>query len=270
MRFVAVVSLLFAFVSGAMAVERTHEETVVRTAYAKLSYAVDLRTVFTSNPNSTDAAELTQQIEVHGLRFWLSNFETGNLADILDARYPDVFGEYANGQDVIETSVTAEGYSDNGAPAVTTEMATAQWATGHGVAPNLTVGQMMPAMEQESGIRPLRRYCTFTVTATLAGRSRTYKAAFFFAEDGQGAPSAAAMVHLGGGALKHFLLHPVYPSVFLSTPLASRSAVRSFIADTQRSESSCKAGTGDVCCDVDRLYCGVASADLSAEPRRLP
>jgi hypothetical protein len=268
MQCVAVVCLLFAFISAAMAGEMTREETVVRTAYAKLSYAVDLHTVFTSNPVSTDAAELNQQVETHGLRFWLGNFETGNLADALDARYADMFGEYGNGQDVIETSVIAEGYSENGAP-VTTEMATAQWATGHGVAPNLTVGQMMPAMEQESGIRPLRRYCTFTVTATLAGRSQTYKAAFFFAEDGRAAPSAAAMVHLGGGALTHFLLHPVYPSIFVRTPLANSSAVRSFIAATQRSESSCKAGTGDVCCDVERLHCGVASADLSVDPRRL-
>jgi hypothetical protein len=149
----------------------SHEETMVRTAYAKLSYAVDLRTVFTSNPNSTDPAELARQIEIHGLRFQLSNFETGNLADVLDARYAAVFGEYANGQGVIETSVTSEGYSENGAPTVTTEMATAHWATGHGVAPNLTVGQMMPAIEQESGIRSLRRYCTILWVATMKLRT---------------------------------------------------------------------------------------------------
>jgi hypothetical protein len=44
MRYLAVICLLLASLQEAAIAQMTHEETVVRTAYAKLSYAVDLET----------------------------------------------------------------------------------------------------------------------------------------------------------------------------------------------------------------------------------
>ncbi len=94
MRYLAVTCIMLVSISAAVA-QMTHEETVVRTAYARLSFAVDLNTVFTAaqaNPN-IDPAALLIQIEQKGLRFTLSEFSVGNLADIASQDY-DVLGQY--------------------------------------------------------------------------------------------------------------------------------------------------------------------------------
>ncbi len=151
------------------------------------------------------------------------------------------------------------------APAVSSYMATAAWTPGpSGRAPYNTVGQMLPFEEQYSGISPLRRYCAYTVTATLQGRSRTYRASFLFGDGKQVAP-ADVVAAIGGGAMAQFISHPLYPDVLLRTSLGNSPAVRNFLAITQRPESSCKAGIGDVCCNPEKLQCGIASADLGRQ-----
>jgi hypothetical protein len=70
MRYIAVTCVILMSVSMAVA-QMTHEETVVRTAYAKLSYAVDLETamrVVRHNPNIT-YAQLTQEVAKESLTF---------------------------------------------------------------------------------------------------------------------------------------------------------------------------------------------------------
>ncbi len=266
MRYLAVLCVMLASLSGAVA-QMTHEETVVRTAYAKLSFAVDINTAYTAalTKPATSPADLAEQVEHSGLRFTLSNFTVGNLADIANQPY-ELLGQYPDGQDVIYTSLATVMHNDSHAFPVASELATAQWGQGpQGHAPRLTVAQMLPLMEQESGVSPLLRYCTYTVTATLAGRSRTYKAAFLFGEKGKAAP-ADAVIALGGGALAPFISRPVYPGVLLQTSLWKNQSVRNFVVTTQRFETSCKAGSGEVCCDTDKLQCGVPAADL----RRLP
>jgi len=262
MRYLAVFCVMLASLSGAAA-QMTHEETVVRTAYAKLSFAVDINTAYTvalTNPGISPA-DLAELVERKGLRFTLSNFTVGNFSDI--AKEPDeVLGQYPDGQDVIHTSVASATFNESNMPPISSDGATAQWGQGpEGRSPHLTVGQMLPIMEQESGVSPLLRYCTYTVVATLAGRSRSYRASFFFGEGDKVAPGDV-VVALGGGAIAPFISHPVYPRVLLETSLWKNPAIRNFVSTTQRPETSCKAGIGEVCCDAEKLQCGVAAADV--------
>jgi hypothetical protein len=252
--------LLATFASAATP---THEETVVRTAYAKLAYAVDVNTVYSlaiANP-TIKPEELNREVEARGLRFQLSNFKVGNLSDISNEKY-DVLGQYPDGQDIIQTSTVER--VEIGAP-TSMEVASAKWEEGpSSTAPDMTVREMMPAMQSESGIKSLLvRYCTYTVTATLAGRSRTYDASFLFAADGE-VVTGDVVAAIGGGPLLHFISHPVYPTVLLKGALAKTPAVRNFLEAGQRPESTCV--NGEVCCDTAALRCGVPSADL----RRLP
>lgn len=259
---------LLALVCSLSAFGQSQEETVVRTAYAKLAYAVDMNAAYrlvTEDPHISPA-KLAAEVEAQGLRFRLSNFKVGNLTDIdtLNASY-DVLGQYPDGQDIIQTSLSTITVQDGNAPKVTTKTATAQWVLGPSATPpsDLTVAQMLPIMEKESSIGPLRRYATYTVTATLAGRSRTYRASFLFGDDGKVA-TADVVSAVGGGPLWEFSnTGRVYPDIFLKTHIARNPAIKNLLFSNQRLDPSCKAG--EVCCDTTVLHCGVPSADLGLQ-----
>jgi hypothetical protein len=271
MRLLAAACSLLVFLSGGGAAAQevmSHEETMIRTAYAKLSYAVDINTAYRlaqSNPG-INPNELIRQVNLKGLRFLLSDFKVGNLADIADAEYTDMFDQYPDGQDVIYARVETETYSEAGGASAQMETARAEWGSGpEGTAPHRTVRQMIPALEQESGIpdiAPLQRYCSYGVTATFAGRSVSYRAAFLFGANGKARPDDV-VVGVGGGSLFHFLLHPAYPVAFLRTRMGDNPAVRYFLTSNQRTGASCT--SGDACCDAETLQCGVLSTDLAAE-----
>jgi hypothetical protein len=243
----------------------TPEEAAIRNAYAKLSYAVDINTAYRAalgNRNITPAA-LAKQVAGKRLSFKLGDFTCGNLADIGGEKYLTAFPQYPDGQDVIQISEDTEKYAEGPEDkpnSVTTVTARAEWVTGPiGKAPDWTVAKMIPVAEKESGVSPLVRYCTFSVTATLGDRSRTYQSEFMFGAKGQLVPGDT-VVALGGGAMWYFLDHPAYPGVLLETGLWGNAAVRSFILTNQKTKTSCK--KGDACCDVVALQCGVNSADL--------
>jgi hypothetical protein len=266
------IALAVFYLSLSAAATVTPEETMVRNAYAKLSYAVDVKTAeeaISANPNISPA-DLATLVAKRSLRFSLSDFTCDNFANILDEKYADIFDKYSG--DVIYTSLGTSNYNEAGLKG-TMNMATAKWgAPPEGRLPDWTVRQMIPHLEQESGvtnIAPLRKYCTYTATAALAGRTVAYQAAFFFGANGQ-ARQDDSVVGVGGGGLDYFLRHPVYPTFFLQPRLAANPAVQAFLTSTQRSDSSCKANSGDVCCDTVHLRCGVYTVDLNAVSPNLP
>jgi|ERR1700688_68712 len=262
MRYLVAAALL-CFSLSALAADQSHEETVVRIAYAKLSYAVDLETAYRlvlANPDITTAT-LTQKVAQQGLRFKLSNFAFGDLADITSQKFAAVFPQYPDGSEIIHLTEMKEQFTEDSGKTLEMDVAAPKWATGPtGHALDLTVAQMLPILEQESGEPSLVSYCTFTVTATLTGRSRTYKASFFFGPNGQAIPSDT-VVGLGGGSLWDAMTKPVYPNVLLETSLWTKSAAaQDYILANQKLKDTCK--NGEACCDAATLQCGVYSADL--------
>jgi len=245
--------------------QMSHEEAVVRNTYAKLSYAVDIETAYRAaltEPNITPT-DLAKVVAQQGLRFKLSGFTVGNLSDVLDSNFRVRFPQYDDGQEVIHTTVQTENFGE-GKTTASMETLAVKWGpgatlTGAGELSEYSVEKMIPILQSELGVSPLLRYCSFNVTASFAGRSRTYQAAFFFGEHGQVAP-LDPIVGGDGNHLEYFSLHPVFPSVFLQTTVGANPAVRSFLTANQRSGPSCK--SGDACCDAKTLQCGVFSADL--------
>lgn len=263
-----VICLLLAPVSAIAADNMTHEETVVRTAYAKLSYAVDLETAMRAvrhNPKIT-YAQLTQEVAKESLTFHLSNFSVADIASVLDQKYSKVFHDIRDGGNVIDIASVAETFTEE-KDGVKTEtrmdVALPRWSHGPlGPVPDSTVAEMLPAMERESGISALMRYCTYEVTVDFEGRSRTYQAQFYFGPEGQGEAIPGDMVvALGGGTLQELLVKPVYPEVILKTATYGRNpALREFLGVNQRSNATCR--PREACCDLSALQCGVNSADL--------
>jgi hypothetical protein len=267
MRYLAVACLLLTSLSAAVA-QMTHEETVVRTAYAKLSYAVDLETAMRAvrhNPKIT-YAQLAQEVAKESLTFRLSDFSVGDMASVLDRKYSNVFHDIRDGGNVIDIASVAETFTEetDGAKTETRmDLARPRWSRGPlGPVPDSTVAEMLPAMERESGISALVRYCTYTVTVNFEGRSRTYQADFYFGPEGRGQAAPGDMVvALGGGTLQELLLKPVYPEVVLKTATYGRNpALRELLEANQRSNETCR--RGEACCDLYALQCGIYSADL--------
>ncbi len=252
----------------ASATDMSQEETIVRTAYAKLSYAVDLETAIRAvkhNPKIT-YAQLAQEVAKEALTFSLSDFSCNDISSVLDQKYAQVFSDIRDGGDVVDIGSVTESYTEetNGAKTETSmNVAAARWSHGpNGPVPEGTVAEMLPAMERESGISALMRFCTYTAAVTFEGRSRTYRANFFFGPDGQGQVTPGDMVvALGGGTLQELLSKPVYPQVLLKTArYRNNAAMRAFLNGNQHSNASCK--RGDACCDLSALHCGVYGADL--------
>jgi hypothetical protein len=130
----------------------TPEETTIRNAYAKLSYVVDLESMYraaTANPQIT-SAELAKIVNDNSLRFTLSNFVVGNLSDITTKKFMAVFPQYPDDV-MIQITAVRSNHEEDGKTTVM-DAAAAQWAPGpNGVAPDWTVAQMLPVMEKESG-----------------------------------------------------------------------------------------------------------------------
>ena len=252
----------------------TREEQTVRAAYAKLSYAVDLETVIRAvrrNPNIT-YAQLLQEVARESLTFRLSDFSVADIASVLDQKYSDVFPDIRDGGNVIDIASVTETFTEENKPGVKTEtsmnVARPRWSRGpRGPVPDSTVAEMLPAMERESGISAIMRYCTYAVTVTFEGRSRTYRAGFYFGPEGQNeAVPGDVVVALGGGTLQELLVEPVYPEVLLKTETYGKNpALREFLEVNQRSNATCK--RGDACCDLSALRCGVDSAGLKGDLR---
>jgi len=278
MRYLAVTCMMLASLSAAVA-QMTHEETVVRTAYAKLSYAVDLETAMRAvrhNPKIT-YAQLAQAVARESLTFRLSDFSVGDIASLpQDHKYYEFFPDIRNGGDVIDVASVTETFTEeiHGPPHVKTEtsmnVARPRWSHGPlGPIPDVTVAEELPIMNRESGLSvPLTRYCTYTVTVTFEGRSRTYRAAFYFGPQGQ-PDSGDMVVALGGGALPELLVKSIYPQVLVETTMwGTNPAVRAFLEANQRSNETCR--RGEACCDLSALQCGVLSTDLNTELGRQP
>ena len=258
--------LLLCVSTLASAAEMSHEETVVRTTYARLAYAVDLNTAYKAvrtNPKIT-TEEMSKQVAAHGLHFVISEVVVGDLKDIENKKYVEAAGQYPDGQDVIDSTVATENVTENGGNTVSTDTAMVRWGPGpNAIAPNVTVGQMRPILEQEAGISPILRYCSYTIKVSLDGRTREYKASFLFGADGQVA-AGDTVVNINGGALSHFLTHTSYPDILMKTRYRESLAVGDFLSASKRAEASCN--HAELCCDAESLQCGVPAGDLGREP----
>jgi len=228
------ICVLLVSASAKLGAQTAHEEAVVRAAYARLSSAVDVNTAYKaarSNPLIT-AADLSSKITSTSLRFELGDFKFGGLDDadfaaLLDKDFP---GMGPDGQDIVQTTVATIQVTDAGNEPVSSVTATAYWSgPPHGSLPGWTMRDFRSVLEDELGVKPLLRYCTYTVKLTLAGKSKTYRAAFFFGENDKPAPSDGT-VGIGGGALYYFASHTLMPDVLSKTRFDKNPAVHNFTA----------------------------------------
>lgn len=237
----------------------TREETVVRTAYAKLAYAIQLHEIYNFSGLKTEGT-LAQYVAAREMHFALSDIRGGSLSDIQTDKYSDLVTR-PDGREVLHVRNATIQNTENGKQAIT-NTAAAEWGEGQTVTEDwdLQMAKAVPILEAQNEA-VLSRYVACTVTVSYRNKQSTYKALWLFGKDKQGNPFTLGIdtiVGIYGGALNYVINNPVYPAVMLETKLRDTPGLRDWFA---AHIATCGASR-DACCDPETLQCGISIASL--------
>lgn len=254
----------------------THEEAMVRTAYAKFAYACEQEVIGqlaleasgspAAAPAGASGPSSGQRLAAAEVTFRLADFAVGNLNDIASRKAADLIsppiGEMLTATTPVHTYVDYGGgrswysvqprWQPASAPSV--EVLDATVSELHGMEWR---GQAPTTLWQ--------RFASYSVIVTFQGKSRgPYKALFVFGHDANGnemiMPEDATTDSV---ALATALAVRLFPEPFVSTRLRTYPVVANWLNAKQRSGASCSTGQDDVCCDLIQLQCGPGKADVS-------
>jgi hypothetical protein len=254
----------------------THEETMVRTAYAKFAYLSEQRVIGdlaigSSNPKvpvSKDGIGLTaeQRLAAAQVSFTLSSFVVGDVRDILDRKAVDLISP-AVGEMLTTNGEDGFSYSEAGldAPWLCLEV---QWSPARPLAPEIADIKLDDLYQLEwRQNRPdtvWQRYASYSVTVTYRGKSRgPYKALFLFGHDATKGNEVIEPEDATTNGLVLALRDHLFPDAFVLTRLRNNPVVANWVSAKQMSAESCPVGQHDVCCDLAQLKCGPGRVDVA-------
>ena len=182
MKHICLAVLLFA--APAFAVTMSHEEAVVREAYAKLAYAADVASVqqvvdSQDQGEAKDQNEAMQKIAANKLEFRLSDFKIGNIADI-KGYYDDYVAEPDGGY-VLSAGPSTNTTTVDNVLVRTSLSAQVQWTQGPRTAPNAWKVSAVSNLSRELEGITYQRYASYRVILKFQGRQRDYRALAVFA-----------------------------------------------------------------------------------------
>lgn len=255
----------------------SHEEEVVRSTYAALSFLCGL-------PPVTDAAieqrqdrfvgqaQLERDVALATPVFELSNFRTGDLASISGEKWRDYIAVPA-GQ-VLYTSKRQKYFNDNGRNHEWSEEQ-AQWKN----APEISADEAEKMLQKSVGEIALMgretftvpaiytRYAAFHVSLAYQGKTVSYKAIFFFGRDGAGREVVAPQDLIGGGqGIWDALDQSAHPAGLLQSKLRDTPAVDHWVQASRMQDEVCSARRADLCCAGGR--CGLREAAVRRDLAR--
>ncbi len=262
MRYLAIACMILASISASA--QMTHEETVVRTAYARLSYGartgVLLRYAEESRVGREIAAgDLKKEMDSQ-LAFQFGSFNVGNLSDIADTRWDALVSKPQ--QDLIavvfgyEKVHLKEGVND---PFSEMNFVTASWQRweDYDADWSVPVKQAIADLPKDTGKPEIvySRYAAYSVTVSLYGRQRTYQAIFLFGKNPDGSEAIYFIDHvLGMGAIDTGVQRSLYPQPLLETYLREMPKVAEWISSAAvPSNQTIK----DIVCNAATGLCGV-------------
>jgi len=272
MRYLALTCVMLASLSAAVA-QMTHEETMVRTAYAKFAYASQqnvmsqLALELLSPDVRTDTGMTNdQRLAAAHVAFTLGNFAVGNVQDIINRKAVD-FITPANGE-VLTASPLSTQIAEGGSGA---EIRSFQlhWEPANPLPPEIAGAKLADLYQfQWHRLRPealWQRYASYTVTVSFQGKARgPYKALFVFGHDVSGnetiEPEDGTTDATG---LAFAMQSHLFPKPFVRTRLRGYQFIANWLNANQVSGPACLAGLGDVCCDLVELKCGPGRDDVA-------
>ena len=271
--------LCFAFSWSATAADMSHEETMVRTFYAKLAYAAEQDAVgqmaievgHRPLPGHEQYAGLTseQRLAAADVRFTLSNFVVGDIQEILNRKVLDVVSSPE--EEVLITNLDTMKYTDAdvGLSSKWTGLRVHwEFSRASEIPPEaaaITIDQLYSLQWNQP--RPAgiwQRYASYTVVVTFQGKTRgPYRALFIFGHDAKGDEVVEPIdENTDVFGLVNASHETLFPDAFVSTRLRIVPVVANWLQAKQSLDPSCSVGKGDVCCDLVKLTCGPGRADV--------
>jgi hypothetical protein len=277
---VIVVMLSSLYYTSNSSAQMSHEEEVVRNAYAKLSFMCELVVVtdaafdIKNNRIGSNIADLNTLVAEFCPVFSLSAFQIGPIADIADEPLSRFITLPTQHDQVIRVTQRAMSYNFSGN---NTEWAGAEfrWAditqsgfNGYPYAEDFTVAKAMAQKQLEWSDQKnpvLTRYAAYTVTATLQGRSTApHRAVFFFGHDGSGKEVVNPEDPIDDtGSVYHIQDVRAYPGAFLSSDVRDVPVVAAWVRSHEMPSASCSAVARTLCCSEGR--CGISQTDLNRD-----
>ncbi len=263
--------------------QMTHEETIVRTAYAKFAYAQQQGVIGSlalevgmKMPVPQRYAGMTaeQRLAAEQITFVLGNFVVGDVRDILDRRAVELISPAA-GETLNVVGVTQD-YAGTGAG---WRCFVARWQPAVPQPPSLSDIKLRDLYhlqwEKDRPETVWQRYASYTVTIRFRDKVEgPYRALFIFGHD----PSGNELVEPEDGVvdvsgLAYALHDRLFPDGLVLTKLRTYPVVANWLQANQVSSPTCSVGQSDVCCDLIKLKCGPGRDDVAkglSKPLRGP
>jgi hypothetical protein len=217
--------------------QMTHEEQVVRTTYAKLSYAIQVeeisKIIFDSKVANKpiDRATFSKRLKDAELRFELTDFKTGEIFAISQTKYSDLVTKPEGGPALAIGAGTWKEVTDD--PKETkSDVASARWGVAQTLTENWEVpfGEVYPQMEVAG---QHNRFAAFKVKVSFQGRSLEYRAMFLFGIDAQGQETVLPLdttSNLNGSPLNAFLKRNAYPETLIEGGLGKDPVIYEWLS----------------------------------------
>ncbi len=279
MRFKLLVLLLLVPLARGEQRKISHEEEVVRTAYAKLSFAAEIGMVWHAAmqdrgwPKLSDNLILTKAMN-NQIRFDLSGFKVGKVSDISLMPWSSLVEGpvsilYAHCQEIpfgIETPQSKKVFNITYSDGAWQEAALSatekhESLSDHAPSPLVpTVGDILSISHKPSGGGEWSRYASYSVVATLRERSISYRATFLFKGSGD-AEEIVALDYATGMGVGTCIGKPMYPSALVDTAFREIPFIQAWIVASEITDCK-KLKEPEVCCDPATWRCGIASEDI--------
>lgn len=279
-----VFSVITASVSVAMARDQavatnqmSREETVVRTAYAKLSYADEIHILMmmlrpspNADPWQADARAADKALRER-LSFQLSNFKIGQVTDIAQQKLSNLVTTWEEGADILPANSGLWNYTfTEGDIKVSASVPYATFFWEKSPYPKTAVVDWPLAEVLAKGPEfhsPYARYAIYTVTVTFQRHSRTYNAMALFRQDSEvyfldNVTSATMLVLLSKT--------PMYPGPLAETHLRNVPFVQKWLVDHRQACAPDHQAKSDACCDLSTGVCGIGDEDLRSPSDFVP
>jgi len=273
---IAISTLLLAAVFNGQQNTAREEETIIRTAYAKLSYADEVRIIlgavldterdklWKSPVNLADPALSSR------LSFELSDFRFGKVSDIAERKMGEFDGISTQiGGEILNVTPSVYNYSVHGQYSGYVAYVKFAWKPSPYtiISPpekwTVTKALADPQFEGKS----YTTYATYSVTLTFAHKSRTYNSMALYGHDDKGKAQIAFLDGVADPTAIMFALdHSLYPAAFVESDLKTVPFVDKWLYDNARTcnaKSEADNGRVDVCCDTGSGRCGVSKSSLA-------
>jgi hypothetical protein len=271
----------------APAQDMSHEEEVVRNAYAKFSLLCSLPPVTEAAiPQlagvKVDTIRLQARIANATPVFNLSNFQVGAIVTIANEPWGDFVTAPSQPGEILVGQVDSQSYSDNGNQ-TSWQMINVRWKPSPQITPEVeskilsrtvaTIIKIASPQWQPASMPPVTytRYAEFTVDVTFQGQSSgPHKAIFFFGKDAKGKEYLAPNDIISGPSPLDFVANnptEMEPTGLLLGAIREAPVMASWIRANVISEFTCSETTQALCCS--KGHCGLAptvfNRDLSTQ-----